>query len=440
MLNTFTQFLADDQGWDMYVTGRAGTGKTTGLAQLIEYCTDDEIDYTVCAFTHKACNILRSALPMNANVRTLHSFLKKRPTINTDASSHRHVEVSRKHGDTEKTAILFIDEYSMVGERDLMDIRDAQDSEAEVKLKVVWLGDPYQLPPVGDAQAVQPYGKYQVSLTKVYRQAADNPLMETLGQLVSFIEGGKPEPLIESAAFTRKQDIAGWYKHDRKLDNFDGIMLAYTNKRVQSLNALAQGREVPKEDDKVFCVSNRQFYTLDAMVPSYLVYEIAKPYGNDSLALNSKYKTLEHLLRMQCCEYMNLIDEDDNIDTFAVIFGHHNYKVTKEVLIKAAADSNRAIEMKHRGVKAAAWAKVNSDNPLAKTRAKAWRDFLTFNDCVVCVDFTHAMTIHKSQGSTYSTVYLDTEDLAIAAEIDYTQYLKLMYVAISRARNYVITT
>ena len=53
--------------------------------------------------------------------------------------------------------------------------------------------------------------------------------------------------------------------------------------------------------------------------------------------------------------------------------------------------------------------------------------------------FAHAMTIHKSQGSTYDTVYLDTEDLGMVANMDYIMYLRLLYVAVSRASNKVIT-
>ncbi|MGL5567505.1 MAG: ATP-binding domain-containing protein [Plesiomonas sp.] len=49
------------------------------------------------------------------------------------------------------------------------------------------------------------------------------------------------------------------------------------------------------------------------------------------------------------------------------------------------------------------------------------------------------MTVHKSQGSTYDTVYVDTEDLYRCAAINIKQYLKLMYVALSRASNKVIT-
>lgn len=436
MLNEFKDFIDDEHGWDMYVTGRAGTGKTTGLAKLIEHCMTAEIDYTVCAFTHKACGILAASLPSGSLIRTLHSFLKKRPTINAEALSHKHIETSQKHGNTDKTAILFVDEYSMVGERDLMDIREAQDEET--KLKVVWLGDPHQLPPVGDAQAVQPYGKYQVVLTKVYRQAEDNPLMAPLNQLVDFIEGAPPVPLTESESLIRQQDILEWYDNDRMSPTFDGVMLAYTNQRVQELNAQAQNRRLPEPGDAVFNVSNRCYYTYENDVPRELVTQIERPFG-DPLGLNSKYKTLEFLQQNPSYEWAEMTDEDGESVVFCAVFGHYDYKLIKDALTRAAANANKAIAVANPGVKPARWAAENKDHPLAKTRAKAWRDFLAFNQNVVCLDFVHAMTVHKSQGSTYKSVYLDTEDLAIAADIDYLQYLKLMYVAFSRARDYVVT-
>lgn len=438
MLDKFKDFLQDEQGWDMYITGRAGTGKTTGLAKLIEHCQQEDIDYTVCAFTHKACGILAYSLPDGAKIRTLHSFLKKRPTINAEALSHKHIETSQKHGDTDKAAILFVDEYSMVGEQDLMDIRDAQDSEAKVPLKVVWLGDPHQLPPVGDAQSVRPYGKYQVTLTKVYRQAEDNPLMTPLNELVSFIEGAEPTPLTESESLIRQQDILEWYDNDRMAEDFDGVMLAYTNKRVQELNKGAQGYEYPIEGCKVFNVSNREYYTFENTVPKAFITQIERPFG-DPLVLGSKYKTLEYLLQNVQYDWVELTDEDGEAYIFCSVFGHYDYKVVKDSLTKAAAKANQAIATEFKGVKPAQWAKQNSEHPLAKARAKAWREFLAFNQNVVCLDFAHAMTVHKSQGSTYKSVYLDTEDLAIAADIDYMQYLKLMYVAFSRASKYVVT-
>ena len=120
-------------------------------------------------------------------------------------------------------------------------------------------------------------------------------------------------------------------------------------------------------------------------------------------------------------------------------FGHYEYKVARETLEQAAVQSNNEIEKKHIGHRAAGWARANPRTPLARKRAKAWRDCLSFKDCTICIDFPYAMTVHKSQGSTFNTVFVDTDDIAQCAERDFNMYLKLTYVAISRASHKVFT-
>ena len=85
------------------------------------------------------------------------------------------------------------------------------------------------------------------------------------------------------------------------------------------------------------------------------------------------------------------------------------------------------------------WADANRDHPMARARGKAWSHVMSFKDCVLCLDFVHAMTVHKSQGSTYENVYIDIQDLGRCADKDYTMYLKLLYVAVSRASHKVFT-
>lgn len=435
MIDTFKQFLADEQAWDMYITGAAGTGKTTGLAEGVQYCIDQEIPYVVCAYTHKACGILRDKLPQGAIVRTLHSFLGKRPCINTNATKKEHVNINTKSSETDQEPkVLFLDEYSMVGEKDFMDIREAQDGDYDAipELKVVWLGDQHQLPPVGDMPAIVPSGNYQVKLTKIWRN--DNPLQIPLNALISYMDGSAQPAALEAVPkyFIRDKDIVSEYKKCKQ----DKVLLAYTNKRVETLNADIAGKLYPDDSDKVFSPTTQKHYTFLGWIDSPEYIDL---HYSDPLHLGSKYKTLENLINSGLCKFALLEDEDGDVWQHAVIFGHYEYKIAKEELEHSAVESNKAIEQKHRGYKAAAWAKYNSQTKLARTRAKAWRDCLSFKDCVICIDFPYAMTVHKSQGSTFHTVFVDTDDLAQCAERNFDMYLKLTYVAISRASNKVVT-
>jgi hypothetical protein len=435
MLTNFKQFQEDPKAWDMYITGRAGTGKTTDLRVIVEYLMNEEIPYVVCAFTHKACGILRSKLPDNAIVVTLHSFLKKRPGINSHATSKKHIDITSQHGIPEAPAFLLLDEYSMVGERDLLSIRELQDYDYDgiAELKVVWLGDPYQLPPVGDAESVKPHGAHAYTLTHNYRRGDNNPLTEPIEQLVNFIEGADPEPLITSDALVRGVDIVKEYNRCTE----DKVLLAYTNRRVQELNEQCQGRLEPIPGDRLFSPTTKHHYTFHSWLEPYEVYQVDLAYG-EPLVLNTKFKTLEHLLRMQDIRFAACSDDDGNEVVLASNFGHFNHKIRLDSLKSLAAESNSVIETKYKS-KAAVWSKQNSQERMARQRAKAWRDFMTYNDCVVCLDFAHAMTVHKSQGSTYHTVLVDTADIAMVIKTSYIMYLRLMYVAFSRATTKVIT-
>lgn len=439
-VDTFKNFMADEKAWNMYVTGAAGTGKTTDLAHSVQYCIDENIPYVVCAFTHKACEILRSKLPNNVLVVTLHSFLKKRPSINQDATSTAHVNVSIKVGEqTIIPKVVFIDEYSMVGEKDWLDLGEMQDSNYDgiPEMKVCWLGDPHQLPPVGDVACVKPEGDYQVFLTKIYRN--DNPLQIPLTALISYMGGEEPKPLDSVPEyFERGLNIIEEYCSSKH----ESIILAYTNERVEEINESIHhkftGRREVESGDTVFSPQTRQQYTFIRWLPGPEVTYIDMSW-TDQLHLGSKYHTLEHLINTDLCEFAELEDEDGEIVIHAVIFGHYQYKIKTSELQNEAVEANRAIEDEYKGYKASGWSRANPTHPMARKRAKAWRDCLSFKDCVLCLDFPYAMTVHKSQGSTYPSVYLDMDDISKVASRDFSMYLRLAYVGISRAQYYVGT-
>lgn len=432
MLAQFQKFLKDKEADAFFLTGVAGTGKTTSLKQLVDYCTDNDISNITCAYTHRACLVLGAKLRKDALICTLHSFLKKRPTINDAAKVIAHVESNAQLGVPDRVKVLFIDEFSMVGEKDYVDIAALQyDEEGELLTKVVYIGDPNQLPPVKDVKAIVPCGPHWVKLTQIYRQAGDSPLIDTLLKLNDYINGEDAEALKEHSCFVRNQDIIKLYKECKT----SKVLLAYTNEQVQNLNALVQGYEKPKLRDTLFSSTTREAYDLEAIDKTA---DSIVTIRGQILELDSKYKTLETLHDIEGVQFYTLEDNNGNLMQRAVVFGHKNFLKVQEELARQAVLINNVI-LKQFGMEAKAWAKDNWSHELAKKRAKAWSRYLAFKDNVLCIDFAHAMTVHKSQGSTYDNVFLDMEDMSKCAKNDYQLYLKLLYVAISRARDKVYT-
>ena len=424
MIEIFENFLADEEAWDMYISGVAGTGKTTSLVKLLEYCKDKEIPTLVCAHTHKACGVIRDIVPSDTNVSTLHSFLNKRPGINDEATEKAKLNFIHQLDIPEAKGIIFVDEYSMVADIDMCDITVCQDPDYEgiPKVKAVYIGDPNQLPPVGEPVAIRPKGKYCVHLTKVYRQDNDNPLKDILTQLISYIEKtAEPFALLGNSSFIRDCDLVSQY---REITG-DNKILCYTNKAVQQWNIHLQGRDYLYISDIVMSPTTREEYCYRDRVKRSDIAVLDLP-RERQLPLGTKFKTLEFLLTMKNIEFGQF---DDKI--FAYVFGHYNYKVMRELLSTQALQSNRNIE-REIGLPAKNWAKNNNKHPLARKRAKAWREFLSFEDSVICIDFNHAMTIHKSQGSTYDNILLDNKDLDRCTDTD--TMFRLWYVALSRAK------
>lgn len=435
-LEQFQDFLDDKDASTCYITGMAGTGKTTSLRELIEYCISENKNSVTCAYTHQAVKVLAGKIPYNTNnvLCTLHSYLKKRPSINGEATKLAHIDGNVQTALPEVIDILFVDEFSMIGEKDHEDINTLQYNEfGELITKVVYIGDVNQLPPVKDEFSIVPQEPYWIKLTKIHRQAGDNPIINTLIDLNAFINGERVSKLESHETFIRGQDIINLYKGSGKTK----IMLAYTNAHVEVLNATIQGRGTPIPSDTLFSPTVRNIYTLQEIVDRRNVYEIINLNG-EVVDIGDKYKTLDTVRNLPGVKFFELTNSEGEAEVRAAVFGHSSYNLIKQELGKKAVKANRAIEKQFKATPST-WSKANWQHTLAKERKEAWKNFLAFNTNVICLDFNHAMTIHKSQGSTFEEVFLDMEDIGKCADKDYKLYLKLLYVAISRASEKVYT-
>lgn len=435
LLQTLKSFLADEFAYDMFISGPAGTGKTTSLAKVVQYLQEAEISYVVCAYTHKACNVLATKLPSATPINTLHSFLGKRPGINDKATHKAHVDCTVTVGATEQVELIIIDEFSMVGEKDYLDLVNLQehpDGEGRVVTKLLYVGDPYQLPPVKDIQAITPGGDYHVALTKVYRTECSD-LQETALTVVSFIQGKTPHPLPASPNFLRGQDIVKQYLGSAK----SKCLLAWTNQRVQDLNAEVEGRATPEALNFIYDSTRRVQLQLLEVIEPQDVTEVETIIG--PLSLGTKYKTLEFLKELPFIQFWQVLEVDEGFEyTIATHFGTKNYQQLLAKLTDNAVKDNKVITDTY-NIAAPLWCQQHKSHPLAKRRAAAWRRLLSVKQNVVSTDFTHAMTIHKSQGSTFEEVYLDAQDLQRCQQFGVEMYFKLFYVALTRASHRVVT-
>lgn len=219
-----------------YLAGYAGTGKTTIARKLAE----DAGEVVFGAFTGKASLVLQSKGCRGA--MTIHSMIYKLD----DPDSAVPLFVINRDSPVRDADLVIIDEVSMVGEDLAVDL-------LSFGKKVLVLGDPAQLPPVGGAGYFTA-GEPDFMLTEVHRQAADNPIIKMSmevrqGRKLSVGSYGESRVMLRDNLRTEEVLDA-----DQVLVGLNLTRRKY-NQRVRSLKGF-KGEFMPGE--RVVCLKNNR--------------------------------------------------------------------------------------------------------------------------------------------------------------------------------------
>lgn len=212
------------------VSGYAGTGKST----LIRHLSDLLPRFSVCAFTGKAANVLRSK---GIKARTIHSLIYK--AYQEEGKVHFSLA-----GSLDCDGII-VDEASMVSEylyRDLMSFG----------IPLVFVGDHGQLEPVGDKFNLMARPDY--SLETIHRNA---------GEIAHFAEyirkGFKPSSWEIRNGVGKKIKFVSKFSHKPVACSVDQVICAYNKTRAEVNSVVREelGRgSGPEKGDRVMCLRN----------------------------------------------------------------------------------------------------------------------------------------------------------------------------------------
>jgi hypothetical protein len=160
VLKAMENFIDEKDPFDfMVLCGAAGTGKTSVTAALIGYLNSLDKPYKISAPTGRAARILgRKA---KTTTSTIHSMIY---SPKSDIETGR-VTFKLKIGHNTNPSIYIIDEASMISkevdkevgmfevEKGLIFDLIGYIKKANVNNKIIFLGDHYQLPPIGELQS-----------------------------------------------------------------------------------------------------------------------------------------------------------------------------------------------------------------------------------------------------------------------------------------------
>lgn len=190
--------------------GYAGTGKTTLLQHLAQYLEEIEKEFSLLAPTGRAAAVLSAKTGFTA--KTLHSELYHFKDIDGDADPEKEKTDIDDYGqmrllfeirkpDEATSKIYIVDEASMIGDERNDDSSFASFGTGHLLTdfmtlvgnnKVIFAGDPCQLPPVGSLESpalmetfFKKLGKmvFSYEMTQILRQKQDSEVLKLATQI-----------------------------------------------------------------------------------------------------------------------------------------------------------------------------------------------------------------------------------------------------------------
>lgn len=450
----------EDGGTEITLSGYAGTGKSTIIGIFSKWLNNrigrGNIVYT--APTHRA-NVITKQNNPNANVYTLSALFGFTP--DTDIAMEqgsldlRELEFRAKNQmKYEPGQLIIIDEASMVQDGLYEYI---QEIVAKHNGSVIYVGDSAQLRPVKSDHISKVFtsdGIPQITLTKVER-TGDNPILK------------------EATKLRRGEGLS--YQTDIN-DKGQGVLYTSDDAIIdKNLKQIVTSEEFNADPlhFRVLTATNAAVSTYNSKIRSLRYGKFAKPFvkGDIIMGYSNKLRKPDGSYRLiNSGDYIVQSVKDTNIkfktDKGDIEFKAFNLSIRPTggtimddfqltVIDKNEPDSKlfEVVEYKDRLWKMAKEAKQNGQ--ISKYRDLVQMAFNIDNELNItknlednqgrlkirkAIDYGYAQTVWKSQGSTYSKV------LILSNEIDTFGYGKdvmqlrneLRYVAVSRAKNFVI--
>lgn len=444
------------------LSGYAGTGKTTIMGIFNEYLKRRiQADIIFSAPTHRANAVTRQKTP-NAKVVTLQSLLGLRPDFDiTEDVFDLHKLKFEQVADVkiEAASIVIVDEASMIQDS-LYDFLLEQ--IAAKGAQIIFVGDKGQLRPVkaNNISKVFRNDGAQLQLTKVER-TGDNPILKEStrvrnGEGFSYETDIAPngQGVEYSSDKTRIREFVKTSLKEMK-DSQDPLyfrVLAATNASVEAYNSairqILYGRRPAQlyEGELVMGYSNREYdslrkkyklmnsgdYVVQSVKPTTIQIDLTYPDRKESISMEGYKVTLKDAIDTSASSFT--IDVVSNFETDENIIKVQEYIQTlwsmrKQLLAEGNPTAARSVVEKINRIQN----KIHTMRDIkdANGRLKLRKSF----------DYGYAHTIHKSQGGTYSKVLINDSSINTFGFNDKNGQevrQELKYVAVSRAKNYVM--
>ncbi len=398
------------------LTGHAGSGKTYLMQRLTKNMLKQRRSIVLTAPTHKAVAVLARKLAdagiNGVSCRTTHSLLGLRPKPKAD----RLMFERDRNAKPVLEDVVVVDECSMVSEDLLRHIKRHLPNAF-----VVFVGDPAQLPPVGEKESLTFKTKGTAHLTTIVRQAAGNPILDAAtiirtsqGQQTDWswlaqaaIEGGHGVFLPGEAAQRWMRKAFTSEEFDADPDSFR--YLAWTNHRVHEVNEMIRRWRYGDNIPTPFMPGE------SCLFKEPLIIEERTIFGN-----NQEAKVID----IERSTYTYKIPEADDVKDW--IASVPSWKLTM-------LDSEGVEQQVHMPADNTEYQKVIAriKDEAAEDRVR-WKHMHDFKQSMADLQSIYALTVHRSQGSTFGTAMIDLPDIRRRERDNLLEAQQMLYVAVTR--------
>jgi len=447
-------FINNPNEFAMTISGWAGTGKTT-LMEIVNrrYWMGHTVHFA--ATTHKAAGVLKEKV--GKKVFTVNSLFGIMIETDMEGETYDVSKKARKLSDdkVKPNSIIIIDEASMLSVQNYIDVIL---KAKERKCKIIFIGDSAQLSPVNEDDISIVFRNVDhriVELTKVMRTDDDSILNESTavrtGDGFSYEthindqgDGVRYIPDTDTKAIL---DVIDSHIDGLKDDPNYFRVLTYTNANVEKLNRVIRKKLGydglnPQPGEPLMAYSN---WGYEGMGISGAVYTIV---NSEAYKCNGILEERDENVREMITYTNETLLDDYNLHIIELnIEDSLGKEITVPLIDVKNNPHNREIVIALAFEKVHQWNKYREadnkkDKLMCLDKINAIDEFLFVNDNVYdkyntliqakVIDFGYAHTIHKSQGSTFTHVLINDDDINRC--LDKNVKKQLRYVAVTRAK------
>lgn len=407
------------------LTGKGGTGKGFLCGYFLQNYRGI---FCLTATTNKALNVAIEQLDEFGvtpdDSRTIYSLLGLKLSPDGEVKELR----KSRESTLSDFSLIIVDEVSMAPPVLVEHLSNELSSSPNTK--VLLIGDRNQLRPVNTDDPISPAFKLAsrvFELTEIVRAHKDNPLVTYCNKLrdcIDAAQAGKSYtlPVAENARDENGNGIfvlprptfSEWIKSGFATDEYANDsnafkIIAWRNARVDKYNQFVRKHIYGEK-------AQRQFVEGEPII-------LTEPVIRDD----------EILAHTDATGRIMSLRETTHPERVVNFFG--DFKVWElDVMMKSGEPLT--LHVLHEDSVADYHRQLDQLAQVARENKREWGTFWSFKEAFNSVKYSHAITSHRSQGSSYGTVFVDRGD--ILANPNSGEALQALYVACSRAKKNLI--